>query len=71
MNNQKAYSIKQFCEAHSFSRAKFYLLMHEGKAPRLMMVGRRRLISLESAAAWRKMMEAEAQPLFSQVQHDK
>ena len=58
MINKQTYSILQFCEAHNISRAKFYLLLNEGKAPKLMKVGRRRLISMESAADWRKMMEA-------------
>ena len=58
MINKQTYSILQFCEAHNISRAKFYLLLNEGKAPRLMKVGRRRLVSMESAADWRKMMEA-------------
>lgn len=62
MINKQTYSILQFCEAHNISRAKFYLLLNEGKAPRIMKVGRRRLISIESAADWRKMMEANSYP---------
>jgi predicted DNA-binding transcriptional regulator AlpA len=54
-----AFSIPQFCNSHNVSRAKFYLLAKEGKAPRLMKVGRRRLISVEAAAEWRKKMETE------------
>ncbi len=54
---KETYSIKQFCEAHNISRAKFYLLVNEGKAPKLMKVGRRRLVSLESAKDWRQQME--------------
>jgi hypothetical protein len=54
-----AFSIQQFCNTHSISRAKFYLLLKEGLAPKLMCVGRRRLISVEAAAEWRKKMEAE------------
>jgi hypothetical protein len=35
----------------------FYKLLAEGKAPRVMVVGTRRLISIEAAAAWRASME--------------
>lgn len=52
-----AFSIQQFCDTHSISRAKFYLLVNEGKAPLLMHVGRRVLISIESAEQWRRQME--------------
>ncbi len=62
MTNKQTYSIQQFCEAHNISRAKFYLLLNEGKGPRLMRVGKRRLVSVESAADWRKMMEAVVLP---------
>jgi hypothetical protein len=55
-----AFSIQQFCDAHSISRAKFYLLLKEGIAPRLMKVGRRRLISIEAAELWRRQMEEES-----------
>jgi predicted DNA-binding transcriptional regulator AlpA len=52
-----AFSIEQFCKIHSISRAKFYMLLREGLAPKIMQVGRRRLISIESAKQWRKDME--------------
>jgi hypothetical protein len=54
-----AYSIPQFCTSHSISRALFYLLKREGRAPAIMKVGRRTLISADAAAAWRKRMESE------------
>ena len=53
------YTIPQFCDGHNLSRTHFYALLKEGKGPRLMKVGRRSLISAESAAAWRKRMEEE------------
>lgn len=53
----QAYSISKFCEAHSISRAKFYLLCKEGQSPKIMRVGRRRLISVEAAKEWRECME--------------
>jgi hypothetical protein len=36
----------------------FYKLLAEGKGPRTMAVGARKLVSQESAAEWRRQMEA-------------
>jgi predicted DNA-binding transcriptional regulator AlpA len=57
--DSQAYSIPHFCSTHSISRALFYLLLREGRAPAIMKVGRRTLISADAAAAWRKRMESE------------
>jgi predicted DNA-binding transcriptional regulator AlpA len=59
-----AVSIGAFCKAHSISRATFYNLKKRGKAPKALVVGRRRLVSDEAAVEWRRSMEelAEAQP---------
>ena len=48
-----AYTIKQFCEAF------YHKLRGQGRGPRLMRLGRRVLISQESAAEWRAKHEAE------------
>ncbi len=54
-----AYSIAEFCESHGgITRQFFYKLQTQGKAPRIMRVGSRVLISAEAAADWRKEMEA-------------
>jgi predicted DNA-binding transcriptional regulator AlpA len=52
-----AHSIGEFCQRHGFSRASLYNLVASGKAPRLMRVGHRILISRESAAEWRRDCE--------------
>jgi len=52
-----AFSIENFCRLHGISRSKFYLLLNEGLAPKIMKIGRRTLISHEAAAQWRKDME--------------
>jgi hypothetical protein len=44
-----AYSIKEFCFQHDISRSKFYDLRKNGLTPKMMQVGRRRLISVEAA----------------------
>ncbi|MCU0896724.1 MAG: hypothetical protein MUC55_04405 [Burkholderiales bacterium] len=53
-----AFSVPQFCAAHGISRALFYLMLADGRAPRIIKAGRRTLISLEAAEEWRRRMEA-------------
>jgi predicted DNA-binding transcriptional regulator AlpA len=60
VTGKKAFSIDEFCKLHGISRATYYNLKKEGKAPREMAVNARRLISDESAAAWRHQMETAA-----------
>ena len=55
--NGSTYTIFQFCGAHNISRSMFYKQMKLGQGPRVMRVGRRRLISYEAAAEWRQRME--------------
>ncbi|MCA0241403.1 MAG: helix-turn-helix domain-containing protein [Proteobacteria bacterium] len=55
---QATYTVPQFCDAHNVSRTHLYQLLKDGAGPALMKVGRRTLISVEAAAAWRRDMEA-------------
>ena len=61
---QKAcYTVPEFCQEHGgISRVFFYRLLKQGKAPRIMKVGRRTLITAEAAAEWRKQMEMDSNP---------
>ena len=59
-----AYSIDEFCENHRFSRSLFYKLP-ESERPAITKIGRRRIITDEAAADWRRRMEA-----MSQEPHD-
>ena len=52
------YSIGEFCVAHGISQAQYFLMKSRGEGPVEMHVGRRRLISVEAAAAWRRAREA-------------
>jgi hypothetical protein len=52
-----AISILAFCKAHGISRAHFYNLRKRVLAPKTLVAGRRRLVSDESAAEWRRSME--------------
>jgi hypothetical protein len=52
-----ALTVPEFCAAHRISRALFYLLQKQQRGPRVMKCGRRTLIAVESAEAWRRQME--------------
>ena len=56
-----AYSIRQFCQAHSISVDTYFRLQRVGLGPVTMKVGGRTLISVEAAAAWRRDRELAAQ----------
>ena len=49
-----AYTIREFCEAYRLSRSGFYNALARGEAPALMRIGRRVMISRESAEEWRR-----------------
>jgi hypothetical protein len=53
-----AFSIPQFCQRHNISESFFHKLRGLGLGPVTMRVGARTLISVESAAAWRRAREA-------------
>ena len=53
-----ALSIGEFCTSHNLSEAFYYKLKRHGEGPREMKVGARTLITLESAAEWRRAREA-------------
>jgi predicted DNA-binding transcriptional regulator AlpA len=52
-----AYSIPEFCRRHGISESFFFAEMKEGRGPRTMKIGHRRLISKEAAAEWRRECE--------------
>jgi hypothetical protein len=53
-------TVAEFCHQHHISLGLYYKLRIAGQGPREMIVGRRRLISAESAAEWRRAREASA-----------
>jgi predicted DNA-binding transcriptional regulator AlpA len=53
-------SIAGFCARQSISRAHFYNLQKQGKAPRVAHVGSRRIITPEAERDWGREREAEA-----------
>jgi hypothetical protein len=54
-----AYTIREFCQVCRVSKSQYFRLREEKKAPKEMRVGRRVLISAESAQAWLKARELE------------
>ena len=56
-----ALSIAEFCNLHDVSREQFFKMQREGWGPAVMAVGTRRMISHESAAAWRRQRERAAE----------
>lgn len=54
-----AYSIPELCEAFGISTRTYFNLRDEGKGPREMRLGRRVLITVESALAWAREREEE------------
>lgn len=60
-NPRAAYSVQEFCAAHRISPDFFFKLRRVGKAPKMMKVGTRSLISVEAAAQWRRDRERDAE----------
>jgi len=52
-------SINEFCAKFGFSRASFYNLRRLGRAPRLIKVGKRSIVSNAQARLFRERMEQE------------
>jgi predicted DNA-binding transcriptional regulator AlpA len=48
-----ALGINEFCRRHDISRGFFYKLEKQGRAPRTVQLGTRRLIMIEDADQWR------------------
>jgi hypothetical protein len=55
-----AHNVFGFCLTHGLSRSTFYALRRAGVGPRIMKCGRRTLVSVEAAAAWRRARERAA-----------
>jgi hypothetical protein len=52
-----ALSILEFCDAHGISEAFYFKLRKQRKGPREMRLGKRTLVTFESAAEWRRERE--------------
>jgi excisionase family DNA binding protein len=56
---RQAYSVADFCNAFGIARSTFYRLLHEGRGPSLIHIGKRTLISVDAVDQWRRRMETE------------
>jgi hypothetical protein len=56
-----AYTIPEFCRRNgNMSQAMYFKLQVQGEGPREMKVGRRKMISKEASAEWRRSREEAA-----------
>jgi hypothetical protein len=55
-----AFTVDEFCDAHRISRTRLYAFWKEGRGPRYLVNGTRRLITAQAAADWTAEREAEA-----------
>jgi hypothetical protein len=55
-----AYTIAEFCDTHRISRAHYYNLKRLGQGPDEARAGDRVIITVESAARWRRQREKAA-----------
>ena len=53
-------SIPQFCEENGISRAFFYKLKDQGKAPKIIKLGSRSMITPEARLEWMEQLNQEA-----------
>jgi hypothetical protein len=58
MEDQDAYSVTEFCRRHDISKGYLYAEWRQGRGPRFMQVGDRKLISREAGADYRRELEA-------------
>jgi len=56
-SEKASFSIDEFCARNDISRSMFYLLKKGGKAPRVMSVGTRQIITKEAESDWHRQME--------------
>jgi predicted DNA-binding transcriptional regulator AlpA len=57
---EESFTIKEFCASEKISRAFFYKLQSQGKAPRTYPLGSNRRISREAYITWRAARETRA-----------
>lgn len=61
-NIHGALTYAQFCQRYNLSLSFFYELLHRGQAPKIMSVGRRRMVSFTAAREWERQCESAPFP---------
>ena len=64
--DRDAFGVRQFCQRHDISTGYLYSEWRQGRGPRYMQLGDRRLISAEAGADWRREREAETALQFAE-----
>lgn len=54
---KQTFSINEFCQRFGISASMFYKLRRQGKAPDILKIGARTLITAEAADEWQRDME--------------
>lgn len=60
MINNLSYTVQQLCQAVGISRATLYEQWKKGSGPKYFHVGKRRLVTHDSANEWLSQLEKEA-----------
>jgi hypothetical protein len=58
--NVAAFSVDEFLVRNRISRGLFYKKLKQGRGPRIMKVGGRKLISADAERDWHRSLEAQA-----------
>ena len=58
--SKKSFNVNEFCFQENISRSMFYKILKLGLGPKILKVGRRTLITEQSASDWRKKMEQQS-----------
>ena len=59
MTTQLNMTVAEFGKIYALNRTAVYKMLAEGRGPKSVKIGRRRLISVASAAAWWQALESE------------
>lgn len=57
MQEKRNLSIQEFLKAYGLSKSNFYRLLAEGKGPKTLKLGKRRLVPVAEAEAWMSNFE--------------
>lgn len=65
--DKAAFSVTEFCKMHGFSKSEYYNLRKRGQGPEELRIGTRVLVTVESAADWRRRLTAETSRMLAEV----
>ncbi len=62
MDEDRAYSIDQFCKRYAICRSTFYKLLRQGDGPVVIQIGTRKRITPRARRDWERKREKAAKP---------